>query len=136
MNVRRKSHRRTRRAFTLLEIMVVVVIIALLAGLVMQQVFSHYGRSQVRVAQSRAAQIASEVRIYLMDHSMSRPPATFDLQNLVDAGRLKEKDVLDPWGNFFLLIAPGIENPDTFDIVSYGADGQPGGEGDDADIVH
>lgn len=126
---------RTRRGFTLLEIVVVVVIIAMLAALVMPRVWQRYGRSQVSVAEARASQIGSAVRMYLLDHSLGRIPPNFDLQALVDSGDLRPKDLLDPWNNPFVLIIPGEENPD-FDVVSYGADGQPGGEGVDADIVH
>jgi general secretion pathway protein G len=126
---------RGRRGFTLLEILVVVMIIALLAALVTPRVWQHLGTSRVRVAEARAAQVATELRLYLADHGMTRVPGNFDLQVLVDAGRLRQKDLLDPWNNPFVLVAPGQENPD-FDIVSFGADGQVGGEGQDADIVH
>jgi general secretion pathway protein G len=46
----------------------------------------------------------------------------------------KKEDLLDAWGKPFILRIPGVKNID-FDIVSYGADGKPGGEGEDADIV-
>lgn len=128
-----QNRRRTRRGFTLMEIIIVVIIIALLATLVAPQLFQHFGRSQVRVAQAGVARVSSELRLYLADHGMSRIPNNFDLNTLVESGRLRAKDLLDPWGNPYGIMVPGEENID-FDIVSFGADGQPGGEDQDADI--
>lgn len=127
--------RQARRGFTLLEIIVVVTIIALLATLVAPRLLGNVDRAKVGAARNGVAQIAQQVSIYLVDNGMSRVPNDFSLEQLVDAQLLRARDLVDPWGNPYVIIVPGIENPD-FDIVSYGADGQPGGEGYDADIVN
>ncbi|HRP63437.1 MAG TPA: type II secretion system protein GspG [Phycisphaerales bacterium] len=131
---RRPARRTARRGFTLLEIIVVVVIIALLATMVAPRLFDNIGRSRVRVATSGVASIAQQVRIYMSDENLSRLPNNFNLNALVPK-YLRAKDLIDPWGNPFVIIIPGDENPD-FDIVSFGADGVPGGDGEDADIVN
>jgi general secretion pathway protein G len=131
----RRASSARRAGFTLLEIVVVVVIIALLAALVAPRVFDNIGRSKVRIARSEVASIAQQVQIYMVDHDLSRLPNNFTLDALVADGRLRAKDIVDPWQNPYEIIIPGNENPG-FDIVSYGADGEPGGEGEDADIVH
>lgn len=131
---RRPARRAARRGFTLLEIIVVVVIIALLATMVAPRLFDNIGRSRVRVATSGVASIAQQVRIYMSDENLSRLPNNFNLNALVPK-YLRAKDLIDPWGNPFVIIIPGDENPD-FDIVSFGADGVPGGDGEDADIVN
>lgn len=131
---RRPARRMARRGFTLLEIIVVVVIIALLATMVAPRLFDNIGRSRVRVATSGVASIAQQVRIYMSDENLSRLPNNFNLNALVPK-YVRAKDLIDPWGNPFAIIIPGDENPD-FDIVSFGADGVPGGDGEDADIVN
>lgn len=130
-----RLRRRARRGFTLLEIIVVVTIIALLATLVAPRLLGNVDRAKVGAAQNGVAQIAQQVSLYALDQGMSRVPQDFDLQVLVDEGLLRSRDLVDPWGNPYIIRVPGTENPD-FDIVSYGANGEPGGEGYDAEIVN
>ncbi len=130
-----RLRRRARRGFTLLEIIVVVTIIALLATLVAPRLLENVDRAKVGAAQNGVAQIAQQVSLYALDQGMSRVPQDFDLQVLVDEGLLRSRDLVDPWGNPYIIRVPGTENPD-FDIVSYGANGEPGGEGYDAEIVN
>ena len=133
---RRRSSR--YRAFTLLEIIVVVTIIALLATLVAPRFFSTVGKQKQKIAQSKCASIAQQVNIYLLDQGLSAPPDDFELVVLTEGedATLAPKDLIDPWDNEF-FIRTGIDaiNPN-FDVVSYGADGQPGGEGEDADVTN
>lgn len=132
-----RIRRARRRGFTLLEIVVVVIIIALLATLVAPRVFDNIGRSKQRVAQSGVAQIAQQVSLYMADNGMSRLPPNFDLMALTEGSRpyLRPRDLIDPWGNPYEIVVPGQENID-FDIISFGADGVPGGEDEDADVVN
>lgn len=134
---RRRPARSIRRAFTLLEVIVVVTIIALLAAMVAPRLLGNIGRAKTRIAQTGVSSIAQQLGIYLADNGMSKPPPDFDLSVLTqgDDPLLREKDLIDPWGNPYILRVPGIVNPG-FDIVSLGADGEPGGEGEDADIVN
>ncbi|TVQ51104.1 MAG: prepilin-type N-terminal cleavage/methylation domain-containing protein [Phycisphaerales bacterium] len=134
---RRRALRQARRGFSLLEIVVVVTIIALLATLVAPRLLDNIGRSKQGVARSEVASIAQQVNLYLADHGLSRIPQDFRLEALTEGDRpyMRERDLIDPWGNPYVIVIPGEENID-FDIVSYGADGQPGGEGEDQDIVN
>jgi len=135
----RRAIRHTARAgFTLIEIMVVVAIIAILATLVAPRVWQAIGRSNSRAALSETRVISQAVGLYLLDNNMSRPPEDFELEVLVsgsDPYLNKVEDLIDPWGNPYVIIVPGEVNHD-YDIVSFGADGEPGGEGDAADIVN
>ena len=134
-----KQHQRrqVRRAFTLMEIIVVVTIIALLATLIAPRLLKNIGKSKQKVAQSEVASIAQQVQLWMLDNGQSRLGEDFELVQLTegDDPSLRAKDLIDPWENSYVLINPGEENLD-FDIVSYGADGQSGGEGEDADIVN
>ena len=134
---RRRLRRRGRRGFTLLEIIVVVTIIAMLATLVAPRLLSNIGRSKQKIAQAEVASIAQQVNLWILDSGFSRLPDDFDLETLTegDSATLAAKDLNDPWDRPYLLNNPGEENID-FDIVSYGGDGEPGGEGEDEDIVN
>lgn len=139
-STRRRSNqiRQARRAFTLLEIIVVVTIIALLATLVAPRLLARVGQSKQNIAKADVASLAQQVSLYLLDNGMSTPPDDLTLEALTegDDPPLKAKDIVDPWGNhFFIRTGMDAVNPD-FDIVSYGADGQAGGEGENADIVN
>lgn len=128
---------RHRRGFTLLEVIVVVTIIALLATLVAPKLLGNIGRSKQKVATAEVASIAQQVQLWMADNGMSRLPDDFELAMLSegDAPYIVAKDLNDPWGNPYVLVNPGDANPD-FDVVSYGADSAPGGDGEDADVVN
>jgi general secretion pathway protein G len=133
----RAAHRVGRRAFTLLEVIVVVTIIALLATLVAPRVLSNIGKSKQKIAEAEVNSIAQQVQLWMADNGMSSLPDDFDLMELTQGSNpyLREKDLYDPWDRMYVLRIPGEENPD-FDIVTFGADGEPGGEGEDDDVVN
>ena len=143
--LQRSNHRPSRRAFTLLEIIVVVTIIALLAALVAPRLLGNVDKARQSAAKNGASQIAQQLQLYLNDVGKSKPDQDLDLEVLAlppDAGGgangpyLNNKnDLMDPWGNPYVLVVPGEVNYD-FDVVSYGADGQPGGELYDADVTN
>lgn len=127
----RKRHR-ARRGFTLLEVIVVVTIIALLAGVVGVNVFKTLGRGKIKVAETETASIAQAVSLYLVDQGLSRPPDDFELEALVvgEDPYIDTADaIVDPWQNPYIIISPG-EVHSTFDVVSMGEDGQLGTEDD------
>jgi len=132
---RRAARGQVRRAFTLLEVIVVVTIIALLAAIVAPKLLGNIGRSKHRIATSEVASIAQQVSVWCANEGLSVPPDDFQLEMLVSDGYLREKDLVDPWDNPYLIVIPGDANPE-FDIVTYGADGQPGGEDENEDITN
>lgn len=115
-----------------------VTIIAILAAIFVPRLGRFIAGAKDKRAQSEAAQLAQQVQLYLTDNGMSSIPDDFDLEVLVegdDPYLPNAKALLDPWGNPYNLIIPGVVNFE-FDIVSYGADGQPGGEGESSDITN
>ena len=131
----RRSFRHARRAFTLLEIIVVVTIIAMLAVMVAPRLLQNIGKTKTKVAKNEVAQIAQQMGIFLADNGKSRPDQDTELTVLVEGTTpyLKATDLKDPWGRDYILMVPGPSGSD-FDIISYGADGEPGGEGEDQDV--
>lgn len=132
-----------RRGFTLLELLVVVAIIALLAAYVGPKYFSQVGKSEQSVARSQVQAFSRALGAYRLDvgnfptteeglNALLVKPASAAKWN----GPYLEKAVPpDPWGRAYEYRSPGANGAD-FDIVSYGKDGQPGGEGDAADITN
>lgn len=140
------THRRAvRRGFTLIEAIVIVVILGVLAAVIAPRFLSRIGQSKQSVAAANAASLASSVDLYRADCGELRDTDTLDIlwerpghteEGAWQGPYVKNADALiDPWGNPYELIVPGRKNAADFDIVSYGADGAPGGEGDDADIT-
>lgn len=141
---RRNSRRPSRTAgFTLVELMVVIVILGLLATVVAINVLPSQNRAMVEKARADISTLEQAVEQYQIDNL--RPPTTQQgLQALVEPpsglsrperyrpGGYIRRLPQDPWGNAYLYAQPGRQGP--FDVYSLGADGQPGGEGDDADI--
>ncbi len=126
--------------FTLLELLVVMVIIGLLVGYVGPRYFSQLGKSEVNAAQAQIDAIETALDIYRLD--MGRyPNQEQNLNALLQApenadrwqGPYLEKSIpADPWGQPYVYKFPGERGE--FDLFSYGADGQIGGDGNDADI--
>ncbi|HSM92737.1 MAG TPA: type II secretion system major pseudopilin GspG [Anaeromyxobacteraceae bacterium] len=141
MNVRTlRPLRAAPRGMTLIEILVVLVIIGLIATAVAVNVVGAGEKARVDRAKADVQRIASEgVEAYKV--MRGRFPTTEEgLDMLVKEKFLKanSKDgkLLDPWNRPYVYLYPGQDHPDSFDVKSYGADGQPGGEGESADITN
>lgn len=139
------SNRSRRRAFTLVEIIVVIVILGVLATLIAPRIFSRIGQAKTATAESNAAVLANATKLLLADCGGRLPDgitimALWEKPGGVEEGQWKgpyvdsADQLKDPWGNLFVLVVPGKKNID-FDVVSYGADKNPGGTGDDADVT-
>ncbi len=138
--------RRTDRGFTLIEIMVVIAVIAVLAGLVAPMVFRNVGDAKVSAAKAQMDLFALALDQYRLDNDYypstsqglealrAQPAGDPSAQNW--RGPYLRKPVpLDPWGHAYVFISPGASNPTGYDLMSYGRDGQPGGTGEDADVI-
>ncbi|MEJ6001555.1 type II secretion system major pseudopilin GspG [Paucibacter soli] len=129
------------RGFTLLELLVVMVIIGLLAGYVGPKFFGQIGKSEVKAARAQIDALQKSLDQYRID--LGHYPSTEQgLQALVAkpadeprwAGPYLSKAVpKDPWHNEYQYRAPGEHGE--YDLLSFGRDGRPGGEGEDADLV-
>jgi general secretion pathway protein G len=139
----RPLRRRLQRGFTLVEIMVVVVIIGILGALVVPKLLGRTGESRVVAAKVDISSLMQALKLYKLDNQ--RYPTTEQgLQALVTkptsgpaangwkTGGYLDKLPKDPWGNPYQYLSPGVHGE--VDIYSLGADGQPGGTGEDADV--
>ncbi|CAN7220295.1 MULTISPECIES: type II secretion system major pseudopilin GspG [Duganella] len=135
--------RRAARGFTLIEIMVVVVIMGVLAALVVPKLLSRTGESKVAAAKVDIATVMQALKLYKLDNqryptteqglqALLTKPTTGPAANGWKTGGYLEKMPKDPWGNPYQFLSPGVKGE--VDVFSYGADGAPGGTGDDADI--
>lgn len=125
-----------QRGFTLVELLLVLVILALIGGLVLPGIIGKAEGAKVKAAASQVSRLAMAVESYYLD--TGNTPES--LSQLVTEGGdpgwngpyVKESSLKDPWGRDYEFRMPGEHGE--FDIFSLGADGQPGGEGKNADI--
>jgi general secretion pathway protein G len=129
--------------FTLIEIMVVVVILAILAALIVPKVISRPDEARVVAARQDIATIVQGLKLYRLDNGryptteqglaalVSRPTIAPLPQHWKSGGYL-DRMPLDPWGNPYQYLYPGLRGE--IDVFSFGADGLAGGEGFDADV--
>ncbi len=138
----RTRTREKRAGFTIVEIMVVVIIIAVLATLILPRLVGRIGTAKQTVATSKLAEIEKAVEMFSIDYE--RYPANID--ELVsqpsdiseakwNTPTLKSKDLIDPWGRQFFYKYPGDHEGD-FDLYSLGADGEVGGVKENEDVTN
>lgn len=142
MNQRPCFARRPQSGFTLLELLVVLVVLGLLAGIVAPKYFAQLGRSEVKVAKAQIEGLSKALDLYRLE--VGHYPSTEQgLQALVTAPAdeprwtgpyLQKKLPQDPWGHNYNYRYPG-ENSE-YDLLSLGKDGQPGGEGENAEVTN
>jgi general secretion pathway protein G len=133
------------RGFTLIEVMVVLVILGILATLVVPRIMSRPDEARIIAARQDINSIGQALKLYRLDNQ-NYPTTDQGLQALVSkptappappnwkTGGYLDRLPKDPWGNEYKYISPGVKNTNDIDIVSLGADGAPGGEGNDTDI--
>jgi len=131
------------KGFTLIEILIVVVILSILAITVVPQFLDQPSKARVARAQSDIQNLKKALSMYKLDN-FNYPSTSQGLESLVNKpsgqplaknwkpGGYIERMIQDPWGNNYQYLNPG--NHGEIDIYSFGADGQPGGEGDNADV--
>jgi len=131
--------------FTLIEMLVVILVIGILAALVVPSVFSHVSTAKVEAAHAQIELLGSALDAYRLNNgdypttqqgleALRREPLS-DPRPPDWRGPYVRKEIpVDPWGNPYVYRCPGEANPWSYDLVSYGKDGKPGGEGEAADI--
>jgi general secretion pathway protein G len=140
-------NRSSRRAqgFTLIEVMVVVVILGLLAAIIVPKVMSRPDEARAVAAKADLAAINQALKLYRLDNTFY-PSTEQGLQALVQRpttqpvpanwkqGGYLDRMPKDPWGREYQYLNPGVRGE--MDVFSFGADGQAGGEGNNADIYN
>ena len=126
------------RYFTMLEMVVVIVIMAALAAIATPMYFSHVKNSRISAAKAQIAMFEQAIFSFRLDTKKLLESLEELVQNTRSLKRWKGPYLkggvipLDPWDNAYIYKKPGEHGE--FDLISYGADGQPGGEDEDADI--
>ena len=129
-----RSARAASRGMTLIEILVVITILGIIAAAVAVNVVGQLDEAKVKQAKTDLHTLENCLDLYKIDKG--RYPSTEEgLQAVVAAGKCKPQ-LKDPWGHPYVYLFPGQVHADSFDIKSYGADGQAGGDGFNADIVN
>ena len=133
----------SERGFTLIEVMVVVVIMGILAALIVPKLIGRTDDARIIAAKQDIATVMQALKLYKLDNQ-HYPTTEQGLQALVTkpttgpaadgwkSGGYIDKLPKDPWGNPYQYLSPGIRGE--IDVLSFGADGQAGGSGNDADI--
>jgi general secretion pathway protein G len=135
-----------RKGFTLIELMVVIIILGVLAGLVLPRFMGRTEEAKRTKAKLQIENLESALKLYKLDNG-TYPTTQQGLDALVklptvgtipkswrEGGYLEKPQIpLDPWGRPYVYLSPGMKNKD-FDLKALGADGEEGGEGDNADV--
>ncbi len=146
-NEARSMHDR-QHGFTLLEILIVITILGILASLIAVRVMDRPGQARTMKAQLDIQTLENALKLFKLDNAyyptteqglralvekptLGRPAPKWREGGYIEKGELPT----DPWGNKYFYMSPGVHNRD-FDIWSNGADGEEGGEGEDADVIN
>ena len=139
------SNRKQFGGFTLIEVMVVLVILGILATLVVPRIMGRPDEARIIAAKQDINSIGQALKLYRLDNQ-GYPTTDQGLQALVakpsappappnwKTGGYLDRLPKDPWGNEYKYLSPGVKNTNDVDVFSLGADGAPGGEGNDADV--
>lgn len=138
---------RARRAFTLIELLVVIGVLGILAALVAPNVFRHVSSAKDVAARSQIELLGAALDAYRLDNdrypttaqgleALRREPTSDPVPTNWRGPYLRKEVPTDPWGHPYVYRSPGVANPWSYDLLSYGRDGREGGDGEDADITN
>ncbi|MFA7059429.1 MAG: type II secretion system major pseudopilin GspG [Pedobacter sp.] len=135
-----------KQGFTLIEIMVVIVILALLAALVGPKLMGRTDDAKIGTTKTQIKQLETAIKLYKLDNGaypgteqglnalVAKPTVGVIPKNYKEGGYLESKQVpKDGWGNGFIYVSPGEQGD--YELSSYGADGVKGGDGKNSDIT-
>jgi len=138
---------RSQAGFSFIELMVVVIILGILAGAIVPRYMDKADKAKVVKAQVDIAAIETSLKMYKLDNgfyptteqgllALIEEPTTDPVpRSWNENGYFEKKSVpKDPWGNEYVYLCPGVHG--TFDLISYGADSESGGEGINADVTN
>lgn len=136
-----------RSGFTLIELLVVIVVLSVLAAFVAPNVFQHVGTAKDAAARSQIEMLGAALDAYRLDNgryptteqgleALWREPVLDPRPRNWRGAYLRKAVPLDPWQNPYAYRSPGEVNTWGYDLLSLGADGRAGGEGEDADITN
>lgn len=146
--IQMKRVKRKETGFTLVELLVVILIISLIAVFFGRRTFKRLGKAKRDIARAKMAIIEDALgRFYLdcdrypddvegLDLLLSVVPPEDVEEDKWNGPYLKRSELLDPWNNPYAYRAEGEITPGSYDLISFGADGQEGGEGDNEDIYN
>ncbi|MCF7955632.1 MAG: type II secretion system major pseudopilin GspG [Phycisphaerae bacterium] len=134
-----------RNGFTIVEVMVVVIILGMLAAFIVPGVFKKVGKAKTKIARSQMALIEGQLEQFAIDcgrlptddeglGALLSPPA--GLEETWGPKYLKDSQINDPWDRPYIYVSQGTINTGSYDLICLGADGEEGGEGDNADIFN
>lgn len=146
MNTRSYIRIRDERGLTLIEIVVVIIVLGLLAGLVGPQIIGRVSEARSSTARTQIELFSVALDNYRLDNSryptteqglaaLREKPLSEPVPNNWRGPYLKKEIPLDPWDRPYVYTSPGEQNRSGYDLLTLGRDGQPGGEDEDADIT-
>ncbi|MEM7227817.1 MAG: type II secretion system major pseudopilin GspG [Planctomycetota bacterium] len=129
-----------RRGLTLVEILAVLVILGLISATLVIGFSSKFGAAKHELAKTSLGTVVNHLELYKVEHDLF-PTNDIGIRALTDGHAtpaatyyLSQDKILDPWGREFQYLTPGPDGH-PFELISFGADGQPGGDGENADIT-
>jgi len=137
--------RRRTTGFTLVEILVVIIVLGLLAGLVAPRIIGRVSEAKSATARTQIELLVVALDNYRLDNNrypttaqgleaLRSKPSAEPVPANWRGPYLRKRIPLDPWGRAYVYASPGEQNPDAFDLQSLGRDGAPGGADEDADV--
>jgi len=135
-----------RAGFTLVEILVVIIVIAMLATLVAPSVFQHVDEAKASTAKAQIEMLSAALDAYRLDNdrypttdqglaALRAAPTASPTPRRWRGPYLRRELPVDPWGKPYVFRSPGTVNPESFDLLTLGRDGREGGQGEDADVT-